>query len=66
MWVLIAGQSVGMLTLLVTPTMVIVLIKASMLGGISPVSRSTIPNRVVVGKTSIEVNHFSRKLFGIS
>jgi hypothetical protein len=66
MWVLIAEQSVGMLTLLVTPTMVIVLIKASMLGGISPVSRSTIPNRVVVGKTSIEVNHFSRKLFGIS
>jgi hypothetical protein len=66
MWVLIAEQSVGMLTLLVTPTMVIVLIKASMLGGISPVSRSTIPNRVVVGKTSIEVTHFSRKLFGIS
>jgi hypothetical protein len=66
MWVLIAEQSVGMLTLLVTPTMVIVLIKASMLGGISPVSRSTNPNRVVVGKTSIEVNHFSRKLFGIS
>jgi hypothetical protein len=46
--------------------MVIILIKASMLGGISPVSRSTTASRVVVGKTSTEVNHFTRKLFEIS
>jgi hypothetical protein len=50
---------------LVTSTMVIVLIKASMLGRISLVSRSTIAGMVVVGKTSTEVNHFSRQLFGI-
>jgi hypothetical protein len=51
---------------MVTPTMVIVLIKASVLGGINPVSHLTTANRVVVGKTSTEVNHFSRKLFGIN
>jgi hypothetical protein len=37
-----------------------------MLGGISIVSRSTTASRVVVGRTSTEVNHFSRKLFRIS
>jgi hypothetical protein len=50
-WVLIARWSVRMLTLLVTLIMVIVLIKASMLGGISLVSHSTTASRVVVGKT---------------
>jgi hypothetical protein len=45
-----------MLTLLVTPTMVFVLIKASMLGGTSLVSCSTTANKVVRGKTSTEVN----------
>jgi hypothetical protein len=61
--VLIARRSVRTLTLLVTPTL---LIKALVLGGISLVFHSTTAKRVVVGKTSIEVNHFSRKLFGIS
>jgi hypothetical protein len=61
--VLIARRSIRTLTLLVTPTL---LIKALVLGGISLVFHSTTAKRVVVGKTSIEVNHFSRKLFGIS
>jgi hypothetical protein len=55
-----------MSTSLVIPTMVFVLIKASMLGGTSPVSHSTITNKVVWGRTSIEVNLLSRILFGIS
>jgi hypothetical protein len=55
-----------MSTFLVTPTMVFVLIKASMLGGTSPVSRSTTTNKVVWGRTSTEVNLLSRILFGIS
>jgi hypothetical protein len=38
---------------LVTPTMVFVRIRASTLGGTSPVSRSTTANRVVMGKILI-------------
>jgi hypothetical protein len=43
-----------------------VLVKASMLGGTNPISRSTTANKVVWGRTSIEVNLISRILFGIS
>jgi hypothetical protein len=53
-------------TLLGIPTMVFVLIKASMLGGTNIVSRSTTTNKVVWGKTSTEVNLLSRILFGVS
>jgi hypothetical protein len=53
-------------TLLVIPTMVFVLIKASMLGGTKPVSHSTTTNKVVWGRTSTKVNLLSRILFRIS
>jgi hypothetical protein len=46
--------------------MVFILIKASMLGGTSLVSSSSTANKVVWGKTSIEVNLLSRILFRIS
>jgi hypothetical protein len=39
--------------------------KLEILGGTSPVSRSTTTNKVVWGKTSTEVNHLSRILFRI-
>jgi hypothetical protein len=55
-----------MSTLLVIPTMVFVLIKASMLGGTNPISGSTTANKVVWGSTSTEVNLLSRILFRIS
>jgi hypothetical protein len=55
-----------MSTSLVIPTMVLILIKASMLGGKNPVSRSTTTNKVVWGRTPIEVNLLSRILFRIS
>jgi hypothetical protein len=45
---------------------VFVLIKASMLGETNLVSRSTIANKVVWGRTSIEVNRLTRILFRIS
>jgi hypothetical protein len=46
--------------------MVLVLIKVSMLGGTNLVSYSTTTNKVVWGKTPIEVNLLSRILFGVS
>jgi hypothetical protein len=55
-----------MSTLLVIPTMLFVLIKASMLGGTKLVCRSTTAIKVVWGRTSTEVNLLSRILFGIS
>jgi hypothetical protein len=55
-----------MSTLLVTPTMVFVIIKASILGGTSPVSLSTTTNKVVWSRTSTEVNLLSMILFRIS
>jgi hypothetical protein len=45
-----------MSTSLVIPTMIFVLIKALMLGGTNPVSRSTITNRVVMGRISTEMS----------
>jgi hypothetical protein len=45
-----------MSTSLVIPTMVFILIKASMLGGTSPVSRSTTTNRMVMGRISTEMS----------
>jgi hypothetical protein len=51
-------------TLLVIPTMVFILIKASMLGGTNPVSRSTTTNKVVWDITSTEVNLLSRNCSG--
>jgi hypothetical protein len=45
-----------MSTLLVISTMVFVLIKASMLGGTIPVSRSTTANRVVLGRISTNMS----------
>jgi hypothetical protein len=53
-------------TSLVIPKMVFVLIKASMLGGTNTVSRSTITNKAVWGRTSIDVNLLSRILFGVT
>jgi hypothetical protein len=53
-------------TWLVIPTMVFILMKASVLGGTNPVFHSTTANKVVRGRTSIEVNLLSRILFGIS
>jgi hypothetical protein len=53
-------------TSLVITIMVFILIKASMLGGINPVSHSTTTNKVVWGRTSREVNLLSRILFRIS
>jgi hypothetical protein len=44
-----------MSTSLVIPSMVFILIKASMLGGTRPVSHSTTFNRVVMGRISIEM-----------
>jgi hypothetical protein len=55
-----------MSTLLVIPTMVFILIKASMFGGMNLVSRSTTANKVVWGKTSTEVNLLSRIVSEIS
>jgi hypothetical protein len=43
-----------------------VLIKASMLGGTNPISRSTTANKVVWGRTLTEVNLLLRILFRIS
>jgi hypothetical protein len=53
-----------MSTLLIIPRMVFILIKASMLGGTNLVSHSTTTNKVVWGRTAIEVNLLSRILFG--
>jgi hypothetical protein len=55
-----------MSTSLVLPTMVFILIKASMLGGTNPFSHSTTTNKVVWGRISTEVNLLSKILFGIS
>jgi hypothetical protein len=49
-------RSPWMSTSLVISTMVFVLIKASMLGGTNPVSRSTTANRVVMGGISTEMS----------
>jgi hypothetical protein len=65
-WASTARWSPRMSTLLVIPTMIFILIKASMLGGTSPISRSTTANKVVWGRTSTEVNLLSRILFGIN
>jgi hypothetical protein len=46
--------------------MVFVLIKASMLGGTNPVSRSTTANKVVRGRISTEMNPLSEISSGIS
>jgi hypothetical protein len=51
---------------MVIPTMVFILIKASILGGTNLVSHSTTANMVVWGRTSTEVNLLSRILFRIS
>jgi hypothetical protein len=48
-----------MSTSLVIPTMVFILIKASMLGGRNPVFHSTTANRVVMGRISIEMSPLS-------
>jgi hypothetical protein len=48
--------TVRMLTLLVTPIMVFMQIRASTLGGTSPVSRSTTSSRVVMGKIATEMS----------
>jgi hypothetical protein len=45
-----------MSTLLIIPTMVFVLIKASMLGGRNLVSHLTTTNRMVMGRISIEMS----------
>jgi hypothetical protein len=42
--------------LLVTPTMVFIWIRASTMGGTSPVSCSTTANKVVMGKISTEMS----------
>jgi hypothetical protein len=52
-------------TSLVIPTMIFILIKASMLGGINPVSRSTTANRVVMGRISIKMSPLSEVSLGI-
>jgi hypothetical protein len=54
-----------MSTLLVIPTMLFVLIKASMLGGTNPVSSSTIANRVVMGKIPTEMSPLLEISLGI-
>jgi hypothetical protein len=63
-WASTVRWSPRMSTSFVIPTMVFILIEASMLGGANTVSRSTIPNKVVSGRTSKEVNLLSRILFG--
>jgi hypothetical protein len=45
--------------------MVFVLIKASMLGGTNPVFHSTIANKVVMGRISIEMSPLSEISSGI-
>jgi hypothetical protein len=55
-WVSIAQRYIRMLTLLVTPTRVFIRIRASTLGGTSPVSRSTTASMVVMGKISKEMS----------
>jgi hypothetical protein len=59
-------RSPRMSTSLVIPTMVFVLIKASMLGGTSSVSRSTTANRVLMGRISTEMSPLSKISSGIS
>jgi hypothetical protein len=59
-WALIARWPPRMSTSLAIPTMVFVLIKASMVGGRNPVSRLTTANKVVCGRTSTEVNLLMR------
>jgi hypothetical protein len=54
-----------MSTLLVIPTMVFVLTKASMLGGTNLVFRSTAANRVVMGRISTEMSPLSEISSGI-
>jgi hypothetical protein len=54
-----------MSTSLEIPTMVFVLIKASMLGGANPVSHSTTANRVVMGNISTEMSPLSEISLGI-
>jgi hypothetical protein len=54
-----------MSTSLVNPTMVFILIKASMLGGTSPVSHSTTANRLVMGRISIKMSPLSEISLGI-
>jgi hypothetical protein len=54
-----------MSTSLVIPTIVFILIKASMLGGTNPVSHSTTANRVVMGRISIEMSPLSEISLGI-
>jgi hypothetical protein len=52
-------------TSLVIPTMVFVLIKASMLGGTNPVFHSTTANRVVMGRISTKMCPLSKISSGI-
>jgi hypothetical protein len=54
-WASTTRLSPRMSTSLVIPSMVFILIKASMLGGTRPVSHSTTFNRVVMGRISIEM-----------
>jgi hypothetical protein len=59
-----ARWSPRMSTSLVIPTMVFVLIKASMLGGTNPVSHSTTANWVVMGRISTEMSPLSKVSLG--
>jgi hypothetical protein len=55
-WASTARWSPRISTSLVIPTMVFILIKASMLGGTNTVFRSTIANRMVMGIISVEMS----------
>jgi hypothetical protein len=55
-----------MSTLLGTPIMVFVRIKASIQDGISPIFPSTIASRVIMGRISTGMNPLSKILSGIS
>jgi hypothetical protein len=64
-WASTTRQSLKMSTLLVIPSMIFVLIKASMLGGTNPASLLTTTNRVVVGRISTEMSPLSEISSGI-
>jgi hypothetical protein len=64
-WASTTRQSLKMSTLLVIPSMIFVLIKASMLGGTNPASRLTTANRVVMDKISTEMSPLSEISSGI-
>jgi hypothetical protein len=63
-WASTARRSPRISTLLVISTMIFVLIKASMLGETSPVSRSTTANRVVMGRISTKMSPLSEISLG--